>query len=153
MKKILFFASLFFAISCSQKNTDSLLVDNEKRILEEIKQQPEITAKIVEQIPFKKMEVAATFGTNANSTVTRYNYDIEYFANGKIKTVQSNNNEIVSIDYSLNQVAVNQSGTTNNYELGSDNLVKNIINGVDKFYYKNGYLSRTNSNSNPFIKN
>ena len=55
MKKILCFASLLFIASCSQKNTDSLLVDNEKRILEEIKQQPEITAKIVEQIPFKKI--------------------------------------------------------------------------------------------------
>ena len=153
MKKILFFASLFFAVSCSSKNVipSSVVIDTEKQILEEIKQQPEITSKTVEQIPFKKMGVIATFGTNATSPVTKYNYEIEYFANGKLKTVKTDGKTILNINYNSSQVTVNQNNTENKYELGSDNLVKNTTDGNDRFYYKSGYLSRNISND-PILK-
>jgi hypothetical protein len=155
MKKILFFASLFFVAACSQKNAglSPAPIDTENQILTEIKQQPDITAKVVEQLPFKKMEVVLSLGSGSNCTSASFNYEIEYLNNGKIKTIKSDNKEMISIDYSTNQVSVNNGSTTDKYELGSDNLAKNTVDGLQKYYYKNGYLSRTISSSNPFIKN
>lgn len=155
MKKILFFASLLFIASCSQKSIVPIPIpiNTETQILEEIKQQPEITAKVIEQIPFKKMDVLLSFDSGSNTTPTKYNYEIEYFSNGKIKIIKADNKEMISIDYSTNQVLVNKGSKTDKYELGNDNLAKNTIDGLQKYYYKNGYSSRTNSSSNPFIKN
>ena len=150
---------MFFVVSCSSKNTvpvpnsSNVNVDIEAQILEAIKQQPEITAKVVEQIPFKKMDALLSLGSGTNTASAKYNYEIEYLSNGKIKTIKSDNKEIVSIGYTINQVSVNKGSTTDKYELSSDNFAKNTVDGLQKFYYKNGYLSRTNSSSNPFVKN
>ena len=154
MKKILFFASLLFVASCSQKNVvpTPIVVDTEKQILEEIKQQPDISAKVVEQLPFKKMEVFLSLGSGSNTASAKYDYEIEYFSDGKIKTIKSDNKDMITISYSSNQVSVNKGSMSDKYELGSDNFVKNTVDGVQKFYYKNGYLSRTNDSSNPLIK-
>ena len=157
MKKILFFASLFFVVSCSQKNVVPIptnnTIDTEKRILEEIKQQPEITAKVVEQIPFKKMDVLLSLGSGSNTASAKFKYDIEYLGNGKIKTIKSDNKDMISIDYGTNQVSVNKGSTIDKYELGNDNFAKNTVDGLQKYYYKNGYLSRTSGSSDFIIRN
>lgn len=153
MKKTLFFALLLFNASCSQKSGIfvPVAIDTEKQLLEEIKQQPDITAKVIEQIPFKKMEIVATIGTGANTALTSYNYDFDYYANGKIKIIRANNKDFITIDYIGSQVTVNQNNIINKYELGNDNLVKNTVSGNEKFYYKNGYLLR-NISSEPILK-
>ena len=155
MKKILFFAFLLFIASCSQKDVAPSVfdVDFEKQILDEIKQQPEITAKVVEQIPFKKMDVLLSLGSGSNTASAKYNYEIEYLNNGKIKTIKSDNKDMISIDYGKNQVSVNKGNTIDKYELGSDNLAKSKVDGLQKYYYKNGYLSRTIGNSDFIAKN
>lgn len=130
MKKILFFALLLFIASCSQKNSVPLPMstvptpspilanDLEKEILEEIKQLPEITVKVVEQFPFKKMQMIASFGGI-------YNYDLSYGQNGKIETIKiDNSKDFIRIDYNVNQVIINRVSTVNKYESGSDSLVK-----------------------------
>jgi hypothetical protein len=154
MKKILFFVSLLFVASCSQKSVapNPVVIDTEKQILDEIKQQPDISAKVVEQLPFKKMDVTLSLGSGTNTASASYNYEIEYLNNGKIKVIKSDNKEIVSINYSTNQVSVNKGSAIDKYELGNDNLAKNTVDGLQKFYYKDGYLSRTNDSSNPNVK-
>ena len=156
MKKVIFLASIFFVISCSQKSVVPIPINNidtEKRILEEIKQQPEITAKVVEQIPFKKMDVLLSLGNGSNTASAKFKYDIEYFGNGKIKTIKSDSKDMISINYGTNQVSVNKGSTVDRYELGNDNLAKNTVDGLQKYYYKNGYLSRVSGTADFIIRN
>ena len=128
-------------------------VDVENQILEEIKQQPDITAKVVKQLPFKRMDILLSLGSGSNTASAKHNYEIEYLTNGKNKTIKADNKEMISIDYGTSQVSVNKGSSIDKYELGNDNLAKNTVDGLQKYYYKNGYSSRTNSTSNPFIKN
>lgn len=144
-----------FIASCLPKNAapSPTSVDVENQILEEIKQQPDITAKVVEQLPFKRMDILLSLGSGSNTASAKYNYEIEYLTNGKIKTIKADNKEMISIDYGTSQVSVNKGSSIDKYELGNDNLTKSTVDGLQKYFYKNGYLSRTNGSSNPFIRN
>ena len=154
MKKILFFASLFFVVSCTERQvvpianpstTTPTVIDLEKEILDEIKLQPEITAKVVEPLPFKKIGMDASFDRG-------YYYDLGYQQDGKIKSIKANGKDFISIDYNSNQVVINRGTTAQQYELGSDNLIKNTVDGNEKFYYKNGYLLRNLAEVIPLFK-
>lgn len=141
MKNLLLLSVFIFLASCSSKDA-TLVPDPELAILREINLEPEINAKVIDQLNFKKIELKMTLGLGNNAATSNIIYDFEYEVNGKLKTVKENNKNFMNIIYKTNEIDIDIDNLKTSYQINKDNVINNTSTGESKYYYKNGYLLR-----------
>jgi hypothetical protein len=117
---------------------NSPAVDYDAQMEEEAKNHPAINAPIIEQ---NKVKMILGSPNGAITSSVKYQYD--YFADGRIKSIGSGNGNLVDIVYSNGLVVSNYDGKS--YNLDNNGLAKSANdNDKTKFFYKDGFLVRTN---------
>ncbi len=107
--------------------------DYDAQLQEEVKNHPSINAPIVEQHKVKNIDV---FLMKRMATSLQY----DYYADGKIKNVSFGNSNPQEYIYKDDVLIANKS-----YQLDNNGLAQSIKdNAQTKFFYKDGFLLRTN---------
>lgn len=138
MKKIHLIPVLLFGLIVACKDITPPqpveVVDIDAQLQEEVKNHPSINAPIVEQNKVKNIEVFLS-----KRMVSSIQYD--YYTDGKIKSVSFGKGIPQEYLYKDDVLIANKS-----YQLDKSGLAQNTKENIQtKFYYKDGFLLRTNS--------
>ena len=122
--------------SIPSNSTPVGLIEYEEQLREEVKNHPSINAPIIEQHQVKNIE--AFLKLSHVSAVFSYQYT--YYGDGKIKSISGDNRLIEEFIYKDNKLMGSQT-----FLLNKEGLAQSIDgNDITKFFYKDGYLLRTN---------
>jgi hypothetical protein len=139
MKKIHLIPALFLGLflSCKDSNqTISPSVDYDSQLLEEVKTHPSINAPVIEQNKVKNIDVTLKVG----GTASPYSIQYDYYFDGKIKSMSLNNKLLQEYVYKGNTLIADKS-----FVLDQSGFAQGLQdNSQTKFFYKDGFLLRTN---------
>jgi hypothetical protein len=145
MKKIHLIPVLLLGLSLSCKDSSQSLPtalvpsspteDYDIQMQEEAKNHPAINAPVIEQHRVKEIDGSS----NGRSAIS---FSFDYYSDGKIKSVSSYNQNPAEYIYRDATLISNYDKKT--YSLDNNGLAKSA-DDKNKFYYKDGYLVRTNN--------
>ena len=139
---LLIFAALI--ISCKDKTADTVLPKGPS-IEEEIDQLPPINAPQIEQLQVKSMDVSLKL-KSSNSGPVNFTLSYNYDQAGKLTSVFDGKAEIRKYAYSPAEVVLSSGEDKTVYKLDENNRA--IQDSRDYYYYyKNGFLVKSNTNT------
>lgn len=141
--------TLFFCISFIACKSDSNLSPNaldDSQVLQTIAALPKIDAPEITQNQFKKIEAKVAI---TGAQVINYVFNLDYYANGRLKTISSTNNVNFSFDYQNTKVNIRNEENDNIINLNSNGLADYIQgdNSQYRFYFKNDFLIQRSDKS------
>ncbi len=131
------FALLIGLAACNKKSESPIAED---AILKEVKALPEISQPLINQAPFKKIDMELLLPNNQQSV--KYSYSLDYYSDGKIKSISEGGKDMYRFDYQKNNLTIQETDMAFNIKLTDNGLAEynQGTNSTDRYYFKNNFL-------------
>jgi len=140
MKKYLLSITLSALIFSACKENTTTPTVAEDAILKEVKALPEITQPLINQAPFKKIDMELLLPNNPQAV--KYSYSLDYYSDGKIKSISEGGKDMYRFDYQKNNLTIQETDMAFNIKLSDNGLAEynQGTNSTDRYYFKNNFL-------------
>lgn len=150
MKKLVYttLIAAFIAVSCKNDSENPLRPGETPPIAltieEEINNLPEIRSGNVEHAQIKKID--ATLVLHPNGGTTRFNLNLDYFEDGKMKSISDRQGQLYNFEYNSQKLELSSGELQTVFKLKQNGLAESD-NKETVYYYKNNFLIHAISGS------